>query len=118
MWIKVLRSKIHRATVTEKNLNYSGSITIDPDLLEKVGLVAGQCVLVANVNNGTRHETYIQIGKRGTGQVRLNGAAARLGELGDLVIVMGYAYMTPEEAAGHEPRIALVDEKNAFVKYI
>jgi len=118
MFIKVLRSKIHRATVTDKHLGYNGSITIDPELLERVGLVAGQCVLVADINNAARHETYVQLGERGAGQIVLNGAAARLGEVGDLVIIMGFAYLSPEEAAELEAKVALVGERNEFVKYI
>ena len=118
MLIKVLRSKIHRATVTDKQVGYSGSITVDPELLERVGLVAGQCVLVADINNGTRHETYVQLGERGSGQIVLNGAAARLGEVGDLVTIMGFAYLSPEEAAEQKAKVALVNERNKFVKYI
>jgi aspartate 1-decarboxylase len=118
MFLKMLRSKIHRATLTDKNVAYSGSITIDQDLLDKVGLRPYEYVLVANVNNGTRHETYLLAGERGSGQVILNGAAARLGEIGDVVIIMGFAYVTAEEADRLKPRIALVDDKNKFTGYL
>ena len=116
MLIKVLKSKIHRATITDTHLEYEGSITVDRDLLDAAGMVAGEAVLVANVNNGTRHETYIMKGKRGSGIVRLNGAAARLGQPGDLVIILGFAYLAPEELAGHVPRQVLVNAKNRIVR--
>ena len=118
MLIKVLKSKIHRATVTDKNTLYGGSIRIDPLLLEKAGLRAWENVLVANVNNGTRHETYLQVGTPGSGEVVLNGAAARLGEIGDLVIVMGFGYVTPEEADRLAPKVVLVNGKNEFTGYL
>lgn len=118
MLIKMLKSKIHRVTVTDKHLNYSGSIGIDADLLERCDLRKGECVLVVNVNNGSRHETYVQLAERGSGQIILNGAAARLGEIGDLVIIMGFGLCTPEEADGLEAKICLVDEKNAFTGYL
>jgi aspartate 1-decarboxylase len=118
MLLKMLKSKIHRATVTDKNLNYSGGIRVDPDLLDKVGLLPYECALVVNVNNGTRHETYIQVGARGSGEVCLNGAASRLGEVGDIVIIMSFASATPEEARTMEPKIALVDADNRFTGYL
>lgn len=118
MLIKMLRSKIHRATVTDKNIHYSGSIRIDADLLERAGLRPYESVLVANVQNGTRHETYVQVGERGSGQIVLNGAAARLGEVGDLVIIMGFGYATPDEADALKPRVVLVDQKNVFTGYL
>jgi aspartate 1-decarboxylase len=102
MLIKVLRSKIHRARVTDTHLEYEGSITID--------------VLVANLNNGSRQETYVMKGKRGSGIIRLNGASARLAAPGDLVIIMSFAYLTPEEAKGHKPRKVIVNEKNRIVR--
>ncbi len=118
MFIKMLRGKIHRATVTDKHVGYNGSITVDPLLLEKSGLKVGEAVQVCNINNGTRHETYTQRGEPGQGQIVLNGAAARLGEVGDLVIIMGFAYCTGEEAEAIEPKIVLVDERNQFTKYL
>lgn len=118
MMIKVLKNKIHRATVTDKNIDYSGSIRIDPELLEKAGLRAWEHVLVANLANGTRHETYVQPGTPGGGEVVLNGAAARLGEVGDLVIIMGFAYVAPDEADDLKPKVVLVDNKNRFTGYM
>jgi aspartate 1-decarboxylase len=116
MLIKVLRSKIHRARVTETHLEYEGSITIDDDLIEAAGLVPGEAVLVANVNNGTRHETYVMRGERGSGIICLNGAAARLGQPGDLVIILGFAYLEPDELANHRPLRVAVDESNRRVR--
>jgi len=116
MFIKVLRSKIHRACVTETHLEYEGSVTIDEDLIEAAGLVTGEAVLVANCNNGTRHETYVIVGERGSGTVCLNGAAARMGEVGDVVIILGFAYLTPDELEGHRPQKIVVDERNRYVR--
>ncbi len=116
MFIKVLRSKIHRARVTEAHLEYEGSVTIDEDLIEAAGLVTGEAVLVANCNNGTRHETYVIVGERGSGTVCLNGAAARMGEVGDVVIILGFAYLTPDELEGHRPQKIVVDERNRYVR--
>jgi aspartate 1-decarboxylase len=118
MFLKMLKSKIHRATVTDKNVNYAGSIRLDPDLIDRAGLRPWESVLVANVNNGSRHETYVIAGERGSGEVVLNGAAARLGEVGDIVIVMAFAWVTPEEAATLKPQIALVDGRNRFTGYL
>lgn len=116
MLIKVLRSKIHRAHITETHLEYEGSITIDEDLIEAAGLVPGEAVLVANVNNGTRHETYVMVGERGSGTICLNGAAARLGEPGDVVIILGFAYLAPQELTVHVPQKIVVDEHNRYVR--
>ena len=98
MLITVMRSKLHRITVTEADLNYVGSISLDPDLLEAAGLVEGEKVQIVNVNNGERIETYIIIGERGSGQVCLNGPAARRCQPGDVIIVIAYGMMTVEEA--------------------
>ncbi|MFO8014077.1 MAG: aspartate 1-decarboxylase [Phycisphaerae bacterium] len=116
MLVKVLRAKIHRACITETHLDYEGSITIDGDLLDASGILAGEAVLVANVSNGTRHETYVLAGERGSGTVCLNGAAARLGEPGDLVIILAFAYLGPDELADHRPLKILVDERNRYVR--
>jgi aspartate 1-decarboxylase len=116
MFIKVLKSKIHRARVTAAHLDYEGSITIDEDLIEAAGLMEGEAVLVANVNNSERFETYVLKGKRGSGTICLNGAAARLGMPGDRVIILGFAYLAPQEAAGYTPRKILVDEHNKIVR--
>jgi aspartate 1-decarboxylase len=106
------KSKIHRATVTAAELHYEGSLTLDLDLMEAADLVVNERVQVVNVNTGSRFDTYIIEGERGSGTVCLNGAAARLGAPGDLVIVMSFAYYTEEEVAAHEPAIILVDEHN------
>ncbi len=116
MLIKVLRAKIHRATVTSADLDYVGSITIDRELMEAVGLVDGEFVLVANLANGTRHETYVIPGEAGSGEICVNGAAARLVHTGDLIIVMSHAYVTVEQAQGLKPRVVLVDDKNRPVR--
>ena len=116
MLIKVLRSKIHRARITETHLEYEGSVTIDEDLIEASGLVPGEAVLVANCNNGTRHVTYVMVGERGSGTICLNGAAARLGEVGDVVIILAFAYLAPEELQGHRPQKIVVDEQNRYVR--
>jgi aspartate 1-decarboxylase len=118
MLLKVLRTKLHRARVTQADIDYVGSIAIDPDLYEAVGMVPGENVLVADLANGNRFETYVLAGARGTGQVCVNGAAARLVRPGDHVIVMSWAYVTPEEAPGLKPRIALVDENNRVARML
>jgi aspartate 1-decarboxylase len=116
MFIEVFKSKIHRATVTEANLNYTGSITIDRDLMDAAEMVAHQKVQIVNINNGERFETYVIEGRRGSGVICLNGPAARLVQVGDLVIVIAYAAVTPEEARHHQPVICHVDEHNRLVK--
>ncbi|MBM4020334.1 MAG: aspartate 1-decarboxylase [Planctomycetes bacterium] len=115
MFIKVLKSKIHRARITGTHLEYEGSISIDQDLIEAAGLLEGEAVLVANLNNGTRQETYVMRGPPGSGMVRLNGASARLGAPGDLVIIMGFAYLAPDELAAHQSRKVVVNEQNRIV---
>jgi len=112
MLLKVLRSKLHRATVTEANIEYVGSITIDRGLMDAAGLVPGENVLVADLANGARLETYVLEGGRGTGVICLNGAAARLVDVGDKVIVMAFGYMTPEEAGEIKPQVVLVGDDN------
>ena len=109
MYIEVLKSKIHRVTVTEANLNYLGSITIDEDLLKAAGLIENEKVQVVNINNGERLETYIIKGERGTGVICLNGPAARKVVVGDLVIIMSYAMVDAEEAKNHLPVIIFPD---------
>lgn len=110
VFLKMCRSKIHRATVTEANLHYVGSITIGEDLLELSGILPGEAVQVVDIDNGNRLETYVISGPSGT--ICLNGAAARLVQPGDKVIIMAFAWMTPEEARGHQPRVVLVDQDN------
>ena len=109
MFIEVVKSKIHRVTVTEANLNYIGSITIDEDLLDAANLIANEKVSIVNNNNGERFETYIIKGERGSGVVRLNGAAARKAQPGDIIIVMSYAMMDFEEAKTFKPSVVFPD---------
>ncbi len=105
MLITLLKSKIHCARVTEANLNYMGSITIDEDLMDAAGMMEGEQVHIVNNNNGERFVTYIIKGERGKGQICLNGAAARLVQPDDVVIIMAYAQMTPEEAREYRPTV-------------
>ena len=109
MTIEMLQSKIHRVTVTQANLNYIGSITIDGKLLEAAGILPGQRVWIVNNNNGERFDTYVIEGEHGSGVICLNGAAARKAQPGDIVIIMTYAQMTPEEAKGFKPTVILPD---------
>ncbi len=111
MTIEVLRAKIHRVTVTEANVDYIGSITLDRDLVEAAGFVEGEKVQVLNVNNGNRLETYVILGERGSGQVCLNGPAALLMEVGDIVIIVAYAHMTLEEARAFRPSVIFPHER-------
>ena len=116
MHIHVLKSKIHRAVVSESALNYVGSITIDEDLMDACGMVEYEKVQVANVDNGSRLETYVIAGERGSGMICLNGAAARYAAVGDKVIIMSYAEVTPEEFKENPPRVVFVDKKNKIVR--
>lgn len=112
MMIEVLKSKLHCVTVTEANLNYMGSITIDEDLMDAAGLIAGEKVQIVNNNNGERFETYIIKGTRGSGCVCLNGAAARKVQVGDVCIVIAYALMDFEEAKAYKPVVVFPKEGN------
>lgn len=116
MQIEFLYSKIHRATVTDANLEYVGSITIDEELMEAANLLEGMKVDILDVNNGERFQTYVIKGKRGNKDICLNGAAARKVAVGDKVIIVSYAMMTLEEKAQFNPAIVMVDEKNNIVK--
>jgi aspartate 1-decarboxylase len=116
MRLKVLKSKLHLATVTRADLNYHGSLTIDPLLMEAVGLYPYEAIVVSNTATGLRAETYILPGTRGAGQIELNGAMARLGAVGDRVIVMAYGEMTPDELDGHRPRVVVLDARNRIVE--
>ncbi|MBE0655979.1 MAG: aspartate 1-decarboxylase [Bacteroidales bacterium] len=109
MNIEVVKSKIHRVTITEANLHYVGSITIDEDLMDAANLIPNEKVQVVNINNGERLETYVIKGERGSGQICLNGAAARKVAVGDIVIIMSYASIDFEEAKTFEPKIILPD---------
>ena len=109
MFIEVVKSKIHRVTVTQACLNYIGSITIDEDLMDAAGLIEGERVYIVNNNNGERLDTYVIKGERGSGVICLNGAAARKVQPGDIVIIMSYATMTPEEAVTFKPKVIFPD---------
>jgi len=115
MYRCMLKSKIHRAVLTDTNLNYVGSITIDRNLLEAADILPFEKVQVVNNNNGARFETYVIEGEPGSGQVCLNGAAARLGEPGDILIILSYVQVEEEKAREHKPRVVFVDEKNRIV---
>lgn len=116
MLIELLKSKIHRVTVTEANLSYVGSITLDQDLIEAANILPGEKVQIVNNNNGARLETYVIAGERGSGVVCLNGAAARLVQPGDIVIIMAYAWMSQEEAQSFTPAVVFPDtETNRLI---
>ncbi|MBI1729716.1 aspartate 1-decarboxylase [Candidatus Acetothermia bacterium] len=112
MRIELLKSKIHRAKITDKNLGYEGSLTLDQDLMDAAGIFKYEKIQLVNVNNGSRLETYAIPGERGTGDVVLNGAAARWGEIGDVVIIISYAQIDQHGVKGFEPKIVLVDAQN------
>ena len=112
MFRSMMKCKIHRATVTEANLNYVGSITIDQDLMDAVDLLPNEHVHVVNNNNGARLETYVIPGARGSGVVCLNGAAARLVQPGDVVIIIAYGWMSDEQSRTYRPKVALLEEGN------
>ena len=118
MFRTMMNGKIHRATVTEANLNYVGSITIDSAILNAVGMVENEKVQIVNNHNGARFETYIISGERGSGTICLNGAAARLVQPGDTVIIISYALMSDEEIEGHQPKIAIMDSDNTIKELI
>lgn len=116
MQLKLLKSKLHMATATMTRLDYHGSITIDQDLIEAVGLLPYEAVTIGNCSNGYRAETYVLPGKRGAGDMQLNGAMARLAQPGDRLIIMSFAFMEPHEVPNHKPRVAILDEKNRIVE--
>ncbi len=115
MIIEVLKSKLHRVKVTQAELNYVGSITIDEDLIDAANIIANEKVAIVNNNNGARFETYVIKGERGTGTVCLNGAAARLAQVGDIIIIMSYAYMEMDEARNYEPILVFPDGDNKLI---
>ncbi|NEU08996.1 aspartate 1-decarboxylase [Flavihumibacter sp. R14] len=115
MTIQVLKSKIHRAKVTQAELNYVGSITIDEDLLDAANIIANEKVQIVNNNNGARFETYVIKGERGSGIICLNGATARLAQVGDIVIIMSYAYMEMGEAKAYNPLLVFPDDHNKLL---
>lgn len=118
MFRTMLKAKIHRATVTEANLNYVGSVTIDKTILEALDILPNEKVQIVNNNNGARLETYVIEGEAGSGVICLNGAAARLVQPGDVVIIMSYVMMTDEEARRHKPRVAIMDEQNRIAQIL
>ena len=116
MNITLLKAKIHRAVVTQADLDYVGSITIDSELLEQSGIMEYEKVEIADIDNGNRFETYTIAGEAGSGVICLNGAAARLVNIGDKIIIMAYAQLTPDEARDHKPTVLFVDEDNRIVR--
>jgi aspartate 1-decarboxylase len=116
MVIEVLKSKIHRAKVTQAELNYVGSITIDEDLIDAANIIPNEKVQIVNNNNGARFETYVIRGERGSGTICLNGATARLAQVGDIVIIMSYAYMEMDEARKYHPILIFPDSDNKLIK--
>lgn len=112
MQITMLKGKIHRAVVRQAELNYVGSITVDPVLMEAAGILEYEMVQIVDIENGNRFETYTIAGEPDSGMICLNGAAARQVQVGDHIIIMCYAQMTPDEAAGHQPKVVFVDEQN------
>lgn len=116
MKLSILKSKIHRAVITQSELNYVGSITIDENLIDAAGLYEYEHVHIVNVNSGSRIETYVIAGERGSGMICLNGAAARAGQVGDPVIIMSYADMTPDELKDFRPKVVFVDGDNKAVR--
>lgn len=115
MQLEMMQAKIHRAVVTDANLNYEGSITIDETLLDAAGILPNQKVQVLNINSGARFETYVIKGERNSGVITLNGAAARLVQIRDIVIIIAYAWMDEQEAVRHQPRVVLVDAHNRIM---
>lgn len=116
MQLTLLKSKIHRAAVTGASLHYEGSLTISRDLAERVGLLPYEKILIGNMGNGERFETYVIYGDAGTGQIQLNGATAHLGKIGDRITIMNFGTFTAEEAVGHKPRVIVLNEKNEVVR--
>jgi len=116
MIIEILKSKIHRVRVTQAELNYVGSITIDEDLMDAAQIIANEKVQIVNNNNGARFETYVIKGERGTGTVCLNGATARLVQVGDILIIMSYGSLTVEEAKKYNPILVFPDDNNRLLK--
>ena len=114
----MMNGKIHRARVTESNLNYVGSITIDADILDAVDILPNEKVSIVNNNNGARFETYVIAGERGSGKICLNGAASRLVEVDDVVIIMTYVQLDERELVDHAPKVAVMNEKNEIIQMI
>jgi len=118
MFIKMLKSKLHRATVTDTRLHYAGSIAIDSDLMDAVGILPYEAVWVADLNNGNRLETYVVPAKAGSGEIVIMGAAAKLIQPKDIVIIFSFGFYTPEEAKTLKPQVVVLDETNKIIKKI
>lgn len=118
MYRTMLKSKIHRATVTEANLNYVGSVTIDQDILDACDILENEKVQIVNNNNGARFETYALSGPRGSGVICLNGGAARMVQQGDIVIILSYVTLTDEDSKTYKPIVALMDKDNSIVEIL
>ena len=116
MQVNMLKSKIHRATVVQSELDYVGSITVDEELMEAAGIYEYEKVQIADVDNGNRFETYVIAGAKGSGMICLNGAAAHMVSLGDNIIIMCYAQMTPEEIKDNKPKVVFVDDDNKITR--
>lgn len=116
MTLKILKSKLHQATVTAGHLTYHGSLTLDPDLMEAVDLLPYESILVSNLATGLRGETYVIPGVRGQRQVELNGAMARLGTTGDRIIIMAFGLFQAHEVAGHRPKVAILNRDNQIIE--
>ena len=115
MFVEVLKSKIHRVKITEAELHYVGSITIDPDLMDAADLVVNEKVQIVNINNGERLETYVIEGNRGSGEICLNGPAARKAQVGDIIIIISYCSIEKEKAKSHKPVIVFPDDRNRVI---
>ena len=118
MFVKVLKSKLHRATVTQARLDYPGSLAMDSGLMEAAGIMPYESILMADLNNGSRLETYVVPAEAGSGDIVVLGAAAKLIKKGDLVIIMSFAYCTPEEAAALKPRVIVFGQQNRIIEQI
>lgn len=116
MYITVLKSKIHRATVMQADLNYVGSVTVDKALMDAAGLVEYEKVQIVDIDNGMRFETYVITGEKGSGCICLNGAAARCVHVGDKIIIMAYAQLSTDEISDHHPKVVFVNDKNDIIK--
>jgi aspartate 1-decarboxylase len=116
MMRELLKAKIHGATITQANLHYTGSLTIDEDLLEKSGILPNSRIYIYNINNGHRFDTYVIKGKRGSGEIRLNGAAARLGTVGDRIIIVEYCILQDHEIENHKAKVLILGENNKIEK--
>ncbi len=116
MLITVCKSKIHRAKITEANLDYEGSITIDKELMDATDILPNEKVQVLNLNNGARFETYVFVGEKNSGTICLNGPAARLGQVGDLLIIISYCHLEFEEAKKYQPKVVYVDKENKILR--